>query len=227
MRQVWEDLLFAHWPCPVSALRRLIPAALDIESFDGSGWVGVVPFRMSGVKLRAMPRVPGAHAFPELNVRTYVRHGDKPGVWFFSLDAGSRLAVSAARASFHLPYFRADMNIVRDGDVVRYSATRIQPGARPASFDARYGPSGPVTPAAAGSLEHFLVERYCLYAANARGRLWRGDIHHRPWPLQPAHARISHNTMAEAAGIALPLLPPRLHFARTLDVRVWAPTRVT
>jgi uncharacterized protein YqjF (DUF2071 family) len=226
MAQRWEDLLFAHWRCPPGALRPFIPASLEVETFDGSAWIGVVPFRMSGVRMRGLPPLPGLHAFPELNVRTYVRHERKPGVWFFSLDAASAVAVAAARRSFHLPYFRAEMHVTRDGEALRYSSTRTHPHAPEASFDARYGPAGPVDPAAPGTLAHWLVERYCLFASNGRGRLWRGDIHHAPWPLQPAHAQISHNTMAEAAGVHLPSTPPTLHFARTLDVRVWAPALV-
>jgi uncharacterized protein len=226
MAQRWEDLLFAHWRCRVDALRSLVPAPLEVETFDGTGWIGVVPFRMAGVRMRGLPPLPGTHTFPELNVRTYVRYGDKPGVWFFSLDAGSALAVAAARASFHLPYYRAEMHVKRDGELVRYSSSRIHANAREASFDARYGPAGPVDRPAPASRAHWLVERYCLYAGNGHGRLWRGEIHHAPWPLQPAHAQFSHNTMAEAAGVPLPTTPPLLHFARRLDVRIWAPTVV-
>jgi uncharacterized protein len=224
MRQRWEDLLFAHWRCSSAALRALVPAALDIDVVDGDAWIGVVPFRMSGVGLRGVPGVPGARAFPELNVRTYVRHRGTPGVWFFSLDAASPLAVTVARMWFHLPYFRAEMRVSSDADGVRYSSGRRHAGAADAAFDARYGPSGPVTPAEPGSLAHWLTERYCLFAAARDGRLWRGDIHHAPWPLQPAWAQISVNTMAHASGVELPAGSPLLHFARRLDVRLWAPS---
>lgn len=228
MQQRWEDLLFAHWPCPADVLRRHVPEALTIDTFDGSAWFGVVPFRMSGVRLRWMPALPGAERFPELNVRTYVTLGGKPGVWFLSLDAGSPLAVSVARRWFHLPYYNAEMQVVAHGETVRYSSRRVHPGAPEATFDARYGPGGPVSLAAPGTLEHWLTERYCLYAAaSANGRqIVRGEIHHAPWPLQPAHARVSHNTMAHVAGVALPDAVPLLHFARALDVRLWAPRKV-
>jgi uncharacterized protein YqjF (DUF2071 family) len=227
MRQRWEDLLFAHWTCSRETLRALIPAPLEIDTFESDAWLGVVPFRMSGVGLRGLPGLPGARAFAELNVRTYVRHGDKPGVWFFSLDAASPLAVSMARAWFHLPYYRAEMHVSASGEAVRYSSGRTHAGAPDAAFDARYGPTGPVALAAPGSLEHWLTERYCLYAGARDGRLWRGEIHHAPWPLQPAHAQISLNTMSQAARIELSTAPPLLHFARRLDVRLWAPSRLT
>jgi hypothetical protein len=226
MAQTWHDLLFAHWPVPPAVLARLIPPGLALDTFDGAAWVGVVPFRMTGIRLRGLPALPGGGALPEINVRTYVTAGGKPGVWFFSLDAGSALAVAAARRWFHLPYYRARFSIEREGDHVRYTCRRTHGGAPPAEFTARYGPAGDVTPARPGTLDHWLTERYCLYAAGTRGRLSRGEIHHAPWPLQPAAATIERNTMATAAGIELPPSAPRLHFARRLDVRIWPPRRL-
>ena len=105
----WHDLLFMHWPVKSEALRPYIPPALAIESFDGTAWIGVVPFRMSAVVPRLIPPVPYLSAFPELNVRTYVSAEGKPGVWFFSLDAGNPIAVEAARDTFHLNYYNARM----------------------------------------------------------------------------------------------------------------------
>lgn len=224
MAQRWDDLLFAHWPCPEELLRPLLPPSLELDRFDGVTWVGIVPFRMTGVHLRWMPAVPTTGRFAELNVRTYVTDGRKPGVWFFSLDAASPLAVSVGRRWFGLPYFNADMQVSAAGDSVRYSSARTHAGAPPAAFDARYGPAGDVELASPGTLAHWLTERYCLYAADHRGHLRRAEIHHRPWPLQPAWAAISHNTMAEAAGLTLPDTDPILHFARTLDVRIYAPS---
>jgi uncharacterized protein len=224
MIQRWHDLLFAHWACSAAALRPLVPPALELETFEGTAWVGVVPFRLTG-RPRGLPGVPGASAFAELNVRTYVRYGDKSGVWFFSLDAESALAVAAARLWFHLPYFRATMRVDVEDSLVRYSSARTHEGAPAAVFDAHYRPAGGVSPGLRGSLAYFLTERYCLYTVDRRDRLWRGDIHHPPWPLQPAHAVISHNTMAEAAGIHVQG-EPVLHFSRFQDVRLWALTPV-
>jgi uncharacterized protein YqjF (DUF2071 family) len=226
MRQQWEDLLFAHWPCPVSALTPRLPRGLTLDTFDGRAWLGVVPFRMSGVRLRGLPGVPTATHFAELNVRTYVTDGARAGVWFFSLDAASGFAVATARRWFHLPYFNADMRVASEGEAVRYSSARTHRDAPEAAFDATYGPAGPAASAAPGTLEHWLTERYCLYAANGRGRVSRGEIHHAPWPLQPAWARISVNTMPDAADLQVDPVPPLLHFARALDVRIWAPRRI-
>jgi uncharacterized protein YqjF (DUF2071 family) len=227
MNQSWHDLLFAHWPIPVETMRRLVPAALEVDTFDGWAWIGVVPFRMSNVYPRYTFAMPWLSAFPELNVRTYVRAtGDTPeqakaGVYFFGLEAANPLAVAIARISFKLPYFYAEMQLVESGATIHYRSRRIHRGAPPAQFAGRYRPTGAVYQSTPGTLEAWLTERYCLYTVNRRQRALRGEIHHLPWPLQPAEAEIEINTMAQAAGIELPDRPPLLHFARRLDVVVW------
>lgn len=223
MTQTWHDLLFAHWRVPAERLRAHVPAGLSIETFDGSAWIGVVPFRMSGIRLRGLPPVPGTSAFPELNVRTYVRHGDKSGVWFFSLDATNALAVAVARRWFRLPYFRARMECRNDAERVVYAHERTHAGAPPAELVAQYGPTAPVELAQRGTLEHWLTERYCLYAAGAGGRIVRGDIHHLPWPLQRAEAQFERCTTAAQVGIESLEGAPHLLFARRLEVLIWAP----
>ena len=219
MKQVWRDLLFAHWPIPATEMRQLVPSALELDCYDGSAWVAVTPFHMSGIRARWLPPLPGWSAFPELNVRTYVTYKGVPGVYFFSLDAGNRTAVEVARRSYFLPYFYSRMKVdVRTSDEVRYSSSRVRSLAE---FRGRYRPASPVRLREKGSLEHFLTERYCLYAARPSGELLRGHIHHAPWPLQDAEAEIECNTLAEAAGIRLPEVPPILHFAKRLEVLVW------
>ena len=222
----WHDLLFMHWPVKASALRGLIPEELELETYEGEAWLGVVPFTMSGVRGRWMPPVPGVSAFAELNVRTYVTAGGIPGVWFFSLDAQSWLAVRGARMTFHLPYFDARMKVWREGEVVEYRSRRTHKGAPPATFEGRYWPSGDVRHAEPGSLEYFLTERYCLYSADGEGRVWRGHIHHCPWPLQRCEAEVLENTMSGQIGVELPQRKPLLHFAKYLDVRAWWPERI-
>jgi uncharacterized protein YqjF (DUF2071 family) len=225
MAMVWTDLCFLHWPVPAHALRRLVPPELRIDEYGGSAWLGVVPFAMSGVRHWRLPPIPGTHAFLELNVRTYVSAGGKPGVWFFSLDAANRLAVRVARATFRLPYMDARMTLTHRDGWTDYTSVRTHHGETPARFDASYRPIGPCSRSSPGTLEAFLTERYCLYAAGPRGVL-RGEIHHEPWPLQPAEAVVRSNTMAMAAGVALPDLPPLCHYAKRLEVPAWWPTRV-
>jgi uncharacterized protein len=225
MAQSWHDLLFAHWPLPPAMLRAHVPARLAIDTFRGQAWLGVVPFRMSGVRLRGTPAVRWLSSFPELNVRTYVVAEGKPGVWFFSLDAENAVAVAIARAWFHLPYFRARMSCNRRDGWIEYSSERTHRGATKGELSGRYRPVGESFIAQNGALEHFLTERYCLYAADGE-RLLRGEIHHRPWVLQTAEAEFAKNTMAEAARISLPAERPLLHFARRQDVVVWQPRRL-
>ena len=222
MRMAWSELLFAHWPVSPGALAPWLPRGLSLETHDGTAWLGVIPFRMSGVRPRACPPVPTASDFPELNVRTYVTDGRKPGVWFFSLDAHSRLAVAAARLAFHLNYRYARMRARREGKAVVYESRRASGEAELAG---RYEPRGAPGAARPGSLEAFLTERYCLYAADRRGRLWRGEIHHRPWPLQPATASFERNTMADPLGIPLREAPAHLLYAERLNVVAWPPRR--
>jgi uncharacterized protein YqjF (DUF2071 family) len=226
MVQRWNDLLFMHWPVPAAHMRALVPDSLELDLFDGSAWVSVTPFYLSHLRPRGLPPVPGVSAFPEVNVRTYVTRDGRPGVYFFSLDAGNRLAVAGARATYHLPYFRALMTVTRvPAGPVQYHSHRTHHGARPAELSVEYKPIGDVYRSASGTLDHFLTERYCLYALDDQQRVYRADIAHERWPLQPAEVRIVTNTMASAAGMDV-VGPPRAAFARRMDVEVWWPARV-
>lgn len=221
----WEHLAFLHWPVEAASLRPHIPAGLELDTHQGQAWLGVTPFRMSRVRPRLGPPIPGVSTFLELNVRTYVSAEDKPGIWFFSLDAGSRLAVRAARFMYGLPYFHASMSMGRENEAIHYRSRRVGETHHDSPrLRVEYHPTGPVQPAADGSLEQWLVERYCLYTTRAR-RLYRGEIHHAPWPLQSAQARVRLNTMTEPLGIELQG-EPRVHYARRLDVVAWLPEAV-
>lgn len=225
-RMRWVDLLFAHWPIAEDVLRPLVPRGLEIDAFEGRAWLGIVPFRMEDVAPRFLPAPPGPGAFPELNVRTYVRRGGRGGVWFLSLDAASHLAVEGARTAFHLPYFRARMSSETEAGWVEHRSERTDTRGGEAAFAGRYRPIGPVEPAPPGSLAAFLTDRRGLYASDRDGRLWWTAIRHAPWPLQPAEAEIRTNSMAATRGIDLPDAPPLLHFAKRLDVVAWWPRRL-
>lgn len=222
LRQTWHDLLFAHWPVPAAALRPLIPRALTLQQFSGTAWLAVTPFWMSGVGFRRWPAVPGISRFAELNLRTYVTLEERPGVWFFSLDAGSRLAVLAARRLYGLPYLHARMWHRLQEDEIVYHSQR----ADGTCFDARYGPMGPAGTSRPGSPEYWLTERYCLYAQSRSGHLYRAEIHHAPWPLQPAQAVIARNDLPRVHGIEVGGPPALLHFSRKLEVVIWPRERV-
>ena len=223
-RQSWCDLLFAHWPVDVRVVRPLVPEELEIDEFEGRTWVGVVPFRMTGVMRRGLPDVPGFSAFPELNLRLYVTREGRPGVWFLSLDADQRLAVWGGRTFFHLPYFRSRIRLQRIDEWFHYECTRRS--TPPVRFRARYRPTAQARESVPGTLEHFLTERYCLYAQSPDGRLSCTEVHHLPWPLQDAEAEIEENDLFTPHGLELPGSPALLHFAQNIDVVVWSPAAV-
>jgi uncharacterized protein YqjF (DUF2071 family) len=202
----WHDLLFLHWPVEATTLQRLLPGGVEVETFDGSAWLGIVPFRMVRTRLHWLPPLPSASAFPELNVRTYVRAADRAGVWFFSLDATSSLAIAGARALFGLPYLKARIRCSAGGGRVEYLCERADRGAPHASFEATWRPDGDHGPAAAGTLEHFLAERYSLFAVR-RGRLVRGDVAHPPWRLAPAEVELRRCDMTRLLDLGLDAPP--------------------
>ena len=215
MKQVWRDLLFAHWPLPAATLRQQVPAPLQLDAFRGQAWITIAPFHMS-MRARGLPTLPRMSRIPELNCRTYVTFGGKPGVFFFSLDAGSRPVVWGARRFYHLPYFYASMRMEHCGDSIASSSRRGT-----AVWRATYRPVSEARPALPGTIEHWLTERYCLYTVH-QGRVHRGDIHHLPWPLHNAQADIAENRIAAAAGIPLPGSPAMVSFTREIEVLVWA-----
>lgn len=225
MRQRWRDLLFAHWPIPVAAMAPLLPAGLEVDSYDGFAWAGIVPFWMDEVQVRTfgkrMIAFPTVREFPELNLRTYVRsrRTGRSGVYFFSLDCASWLAVAGARALFHLPYFPAAMTRVTSGASVEYSSRRLLTRQK-VRFESTFRTLGEPFAHQKGSIEEFLTERYCLFT-ESRGRLLVGDIHHERWPLERAEAEIGLNEIPAAHGLTLPRRAPLLHFSRELRVAIW------
>lgn len=238
MFQSWQELLFAHWPVEPGALRERVPAQLELETFDGAAWIGLTPFCLTGLRPRLGPTLPGVSTFPEMNLRTYVRVGDKPGIFFFSLDAGNRLAVAGARTFYRLPYMHATMRLERREGWIEFRSRRERRASYPglgeapaaedveAEFVGRYRPVGPIEYARPGTLEDFLTERYALYTVLRSGRVLRGEIHHVPWGLQRAEAEIERNTVAAASGISLPETAPLTHFSARQDTLVWPPMSV-
>lgn len=230
MTQRWNDLLFAHWPIPPTDLVHLLPDDLAVDTFDGSAWIGVVPFWMDQIRARWLPQLPGARKFAELNLRTYVRdrHTNQPGVYFFSLDAANPFAVSAARMLFHLPYYWAHMEVDREHErEIRYSSERLLSRPR-AVFRARYRSLG--KPCTKGGIESFLTDRYALFTRGKHG-VERVNIHHLPWPLELAEAEFEVNDLPQAHGIHLPDTKPLLQYSRELTVYIWGlehlPVRAT
>jgi uncharacterized protein len=220
MAMRWHDLLFLHWPVRPGMIQPLIPRGLELDTFNGDAWIGIIPFRMTGVRPRYLPRFAGM-AFPEINVRTYVWTPGRSGVWFFSLDAANRLAVRTARSRYGLPYYDARINVRSRRGTVQYQSVRIDKKSAGAEFHASYKPAGDIYRSAPETLDRWLTDRYCLYAVDRHGRLSCADIHHAPWPLQPAEVELRVNTMTKTLGIELPQSAPVAYFARHLEVLAW------
>lgn len=220
MRQHWGKLLFMHWPIDAAVLRPLIPPQLSIDTFDDRAWIGVVPFTMWGIRASFLPPIPGTSAFHELNVRTYVHFKGIPGVWFFSLDAASKLAVWGARTFYHLPYFNAEMSLRQQANTIEYHSQRKDDRGGPAALNAAWTIGEPLAQARPGSLEFFLTERYCLYSHH-REQLYRSRIFHQPWPLRSATLDSYQSTMVEAIGIEDPQVGPLLQYAESIAVNIW------
>ena len=218
--QTLEDLLFAHWRAPADALRALLPSGLELDLYDREAWVGVVPFRLTSLRARGLPPLPFASSFLGLNTRTFVTAGGKPGIWFLSLDATSRLAVLAARYGFKLPYYLAEGRAERRDAWVSFEARRRDSRGAPAAFRARYRPTGRALEPEPGSLAHFLTERYSLYTVASDGRVLRAEIHHPPWSLQEAELEIKENTMPPR-DIELLDDEPVVHFSARQDIVLW------
>jgi len=218
----WVNLLFAHWPVDPEPIRKLLPSGLELDLFDGKAWIGVVPFEMVGVRPRICPPISYFSDFPELNVRTYVTKDGKPGVWFFSLDAGSKFAVRVARQTYNLPYYDAEFNILKNHQQISYYSKRTHKNSPSAVLDLNYAPLGEIFESKVGTLEHWLTARYVLYSANKKGRVMRGEIDHPAWPLQKAHATFRQCDMTRICGIELSGEPTSLLYSESLDVVAWA-----
>lgn len=235
LSQRWNDVLFAHFAMEPATLRRLVPEALTLELYDGAAWLTLTPSCASHVRPSGIPALPGFSFYPQVNVRTYVTVGDKPGLYNFSVDAANLSAVWFARMFFHMQYWHSKIKVsgapipgTKAGATVHFRAGRLHgPAAHngAAKLDVAYAADGEAEVARAGSLDHFLTERYCVYSWHSR-KIYRAELHHQPWPLQRASAEIRTNSIAEPLGIALPQQPDLCHFSRALKTLAWAPERV-
>jgi uncharacterized protein len=219
MYQSWDKLLFMHWQVPAQSLRPLIPDSLSIDTFEGRAWVAISPFTVRDARPIFTPPLPWVSDFHEINVRTYVHLGGVPGVWFFSLDANSLVAVLGARAFFRLPYHVAKIMMRQEGETIHYQSVREVDSAS-VEFQASWQVQEEIGQAEPDTLEFFFVERYCLYTT-AGTSLYRCRIHHRPWRLRNAHLSALLSTMIAAQGLSEPTEKPLLHYSESLDVEIW------
>jgi uncharacterized protein len=232
MLQNWHHLLFLHWEIPPAELQALLPPALTLDTFEGKAYISLIPFTMTGVRPPYTPPLPGLSSFHEVNLRTYVHAGGKdPGVWFFSLDASSKFAVAAARATYKLPYFDADIDFEVSDEVlplVRVDSRRNDVrGPMPANAHIQYRPAeSPLSTAVPGTLDHFLCERYVLYSQDDQKQVYRARVHHHPYPLQRVDVTALDETLVWAAGFRRAEGVGLRHYCREVNVKVYAPEKV-
>ncbi len=234
MYQRWRDLLFVHWSFDPEVVASTLPQDVEVDTFEGRAYVGLVPFTMRGVRPRGLPAVPWLSDFHETNIRTYAYVDGRPGVWFYSLDAANPVAVQIARTLFKLPYYHARMDLRRttsfegsesgdlDGEQIQYRTRRLGPGPRGSGADLAYRTEPGTRRATPGTLEHFLVERYLLFTAGARGRVYSGQVHHEPYPIQDATLQRLDEDLMAAVGFEVPPEPPLVHYAAGVDVEIFA-----
>ncbi|EMJ46808.1 YqjF family protein [Leptospira santarosai] len=226
MIQYWEELAFLHWEIPQKFVEEILPKGLEVDTYQGKTYVGLVPFRMKGVRPVCLPPLPWISYFPELNVRVYVKAEGKPGVYFFSLDAGNRFVVEVARKFFHLPYLNAKMMLQRKNIQKEFYTLRTDPRGNPAEFEAAYRPISEVYHSKPDTLEHWLTERYCLYCNDSRGTIYRGEVHHLPWPLQKGECMIRKNTILQSHYLPLLHKEPLVHYSNSIKVALYPLTPV-
>lgn len=225
-KHTWANILFAHWPVPAEVLAPLVPSPLQIDTWEGSAWVGITPFCIQGARLRGVPPVPFLSTFPEVDVRTYVRREGVPAVFYFSMNAPNPVIAAAARLAYHMPYVAAEVGSSADGDRISVRSLRVGGEGPAADWDSTHWPVSEPFRAEPGAREYFLIERWALYTVDREGHLYRTDIHRQPWPVQRAAVEIRRNTVAGAHGIRLPDQAPLLHCSRGVDVLIWLPARV-
>ncbi len=215
----WRDVLFAHYRADAARIAATLPPGIELDTFDGSAWLSVVPFRLTRVRLRAMPIVlPGFGDVPELNLRTYVRAGARRGIYFYTLDAGSPVAAAAARVMTGLPYVPARMRVRTDAGWLAFESERARRGAPDVRFRARFRPTGPTFATRGETLEAFLHDRFAFFTPRF-GRIVAGEVAHAPWQLSRVDLAIAENTLGELIGYPLGRTPDLATFSRGVDVR--------
>lgn len=235
MTQGWRHLLFAHWSYDPAVVESLLPPQLrehgvELDTFDGRAYVGLVPFQMRDLRLRGLPPIPTTSDFPEINVRTYVTHRGRPAVWFFSLDTPQVLPTLVARTAFRLPYCwaRASVTVTGSdpGSILASNVERRWPDQARSSLAVRIG-----EPVEASPLTEFLTARWGLVATasffGGRPAVWYGPVEHEPWPLRAAELLDLDDELLLAAGLPAPQGEPLLHYSPGVSTTVFSLERLS
>jgi uncharacterized protein YqjF (DUF2071 family) len=222
----WRHLLFENWPVDSELLAAHLPERLDVDEYDDTGWLSVVPFANLNIRPAGFPAGFGL-PLPELNLRTYVTCDGEPGVYFFSLDAQGLLSVLGARLFQHLPYYYARTSLNWADGRVQFRSRRLHPGDRPVHYEASYWPTGEPFSSTEDPLAQFLVERYRFYTQASDGSIRYANVDHEPWTLYPAASEVSTNTLFEANGFATPNSEPVSYYSPGLEVTASASNQWT
>jgi uncharacterized protein YqjF (DUF2071 family) len=224
MLQRWDTLTFLHWKYPPHAVQSLLPPGLTVDPHEGYAWVALVPFTMR-VTLPHVPAPPWLGRFCETNVRTYVRdQADRPGVWFFSLDASRLAAVVTARKAYRLPYFWSSMSVSREPDRVVYETKRLWPRSRAVASRVVVHIGPPFEADDLGERDHFLTARWRVFSNGSRDLRYT-EAEHVPWPLHRVEVLELADGLLAEAGLPSPATDPLAHFSPGVDVRIGRPHR--
>lgn len=221
MRQNWSNIFFTHWPIKPEILRPFIPNSLQIDTYNQYAWVGIVLFVMGGIYPRGLNSLSILPPFPEINVRTYVIYDDKPGIYFLSIDVGDWASYTIAKRWFHLPYYSSHVSYQKDNQTFQFRSRRKGRPNSSISFNGKYFPLPEIYFPREGTLDNWLIERYCLYSRDQRGNLYCGEIHHHPWPLQQAKSEIHMNTLLSPFNIDPNEVEPISHYSKGVDSLIW------
>ncbi|QHT48303.1 DUF2071 domain-containing protein [Halobacillus sp. ACCC02827] len=225
MHQEWEDLIFLHWPVPAEILARYIPSVFELDEFDGSAWIAVVPFRMNHIRFKNLPSLPFGNQLLELNVRTYVTYKGEPGVYFLTLDADHPLGVFLARTGFSLPYVHASMRMDTTPERIHFSSRRIHKGYPNAHFHMEASHFSPAVHPAPGSLLYWLTERYALWTVRGQ-KVYKGPIQHKHWRLQKVKVDLPVNQLLDFLPSFVTEQDPTAYYSKTLQTRIFPFERV-
>ncbi|MBA2175100.1 DUF2071 domain-containing protein [Halobacillus locisalis] len=220
MHQTWEELVFMHWPVSVDLLRPHIPETFEIDTYDGTAWIAIVPFRMNDIRFRGMPSVPLGNQLLELNVRTYVSYNGEPGVYFVTLDANHPLGIFLARTVFGLPYVHANMRMDQTDEIFHFTSRRTHSGYAPAHFHASFKTISPPVPSQPGSLLYWLTERYALWVIRGSS-IYKGPIYHRNWSLQKAESEVYINQLTDFLPASVFESKPMTYYSKSLDTYIF------
>ncbi|MBS4197060.1 YqjF family protein [Lederbergia citri] len=219
MRQKWRDVLFMHLPIKPEKLQPYIPSAVEIDTFEDYAWLGVIVFKIDGIFPRGFPPVSIRPAFPEINLRTYVRCNDKPGIYFLSLDVDDWTSCSLAKRWLHVPYHPAKISFQKIEQSYHFESNRNH--HIPIICKGSYTPKSEIFYPENMTLDHWLTERYCFFSHNQKSNVYCLDIHHHPWPLQRAEATIHSNDLCRPFNFDFENETPIFHYSQGVDALIW------